>query len=176
MEAFAAILTACLAGSVHDFFAAKAWVESRGRTEARNDDDGGPARRAARRLLADGRIADCGLDLDSYAFSGGLFGQIPAIAAASMPEAKSECAEPVRVHEPAWALRAAVEYAARLQRWPSYRAEPTWETLWLGFRAPALMAHPDHPKARIALQNMKRGLRATGGTLKGRPPSFGSSR
>lgn len=176
VAAIALALASAIPPGFADFFAAKSYVESRHNPRAVNQRDGGPALQAAERLRSSGRLPECGYPLEDYAWSGGLYGQIPALALVVAFEGTDEvCEDPKRLHEPAFALRTALAYARKLQQWKAYRKNPSWETLWLGFRAPALMGDHEHPKAQISLANLKKGLRATGGKLRGRPPRIARS-
>jgi len=161
-------------GELATFLRAKAYVEARGNPLALNRHDADAGRRAARRLRREGRLPDCGRSADEYAFSGGLYGQLPAIAIVVSHETigTDVCEDPVAVFDANKSTRMAVAYAARLQRRREYREHPSWKTLWLGFRDPDLMSDRGHSLASRGLRNMKKGLRRTGGRLRHKPPSL----
>jgi len=159
-------------GELAVFLRAKAYVEARGNPLARNDGDGRAAVRAAARLRSGGRLPDCGRPIEEYGYSGGLFGLIPALVIVVSAETTGSdiCEDPRAVFDGARATELALTYGATIQRRKSYRQSPTWESLWLGFRSPSLPGNPGSSKAVISLSNMSKGLRRTGGHLRGTPP------
>jgi len=171
----AAIQDVELSQDAHAWLLAKSWIESRGNDQAVNLGDGAAAMQAAERLQGDGRLPRC-RPLEEYAFSGGAWGLIPAIflvvAYPNNPEML--CADPRIVLSPRESLAMVLAYAGRLQKKPEYRANPTWETLWLGFQRPAFMGDRTSERAQKSLENMREGLARYGASqiAQKKPPIF----
>ena len=162
-------------GDAQKWLLAKAWIESRGNDQAVNVGDGPAARQAAERLQNDGRLPRC-RNLDEYAFSGGPWGLIPAIflVVAYPDDDAMKCSDPRIVLSPREALAMVLAYAGRLQKRPDYRANPTWENLWLGFQRPGFMGDRSSDRAQKSLANMRKGLAKYGALdiATKKPPTF----
>jgi len=87
------------------------------------------------------------------------------------------CASPTIVLDPRESLAMVLAYAGKLQKWASYRADPTWETLWLGFQSPSFMGNRSSTRAQKSLSNMRKGLAHVGRSdlADKTPPSFPAS-
>ncbi len=173
-----AISEAGVSGDTADWLLAKAWIETRLNPSKVNKGDGPAALQAAQRLKSEGRLPDCRPDQD-YAFSGGAWQLIPAIfLVVSYPKNEQMlCAPPSIVLDPREALAMVLAYAGRLQKKSSYRADPTWRTLWLGFQNPKFMGDDSSERAQKSIANMRKGLAHVGrADLENkRPPSFDDS-
>lgn len=146
-----------------DWLLAKAWIETRLNPYKINRGDGPAGKKAAQRLKSEGRLPDCRPDHE-YAFTGGAWQIMPAIfLVVAYPEDEQMlCASPTIVLDPRESLAMVLAYAGRLQKWASYRADPTWETLWLGFQSPSFMANRSSTRAQKSLSNMRKGLAHVG--------------
>jgi len=84
------------------------------------------------------------------------------------------CSDPRIVLSPRESLAMVLAYAGRLQKKPEYRANPTWETLWLGFQRPAFMGDRTSERAQKSLENMREGLARYGASqiAQKKPPIF----
>ena len=158
-----AISDAGVSGDTADWLLAKAWIETRLNPAKINTGDGPAALKAARRLKSEGRLPDCRPD-NEYAFSGGAWQIIPAIflVVAYPKDEAMLCSSPKIVLDPREALAMVLAYAGKLQSWSSYRANPTWKTLWLGFQSPSFMADDSSARAQKSIANMRRGLSHVG--------------
>jgi len=173
-----AINDAGVSGDTADWLLAKAWVETRLNPSKVNTGDGPAALQAARRLKSEGRLPDCRPDQE-YAFSGGAWQLIPAIfLVVSYPKNEQMlCSPPSIVLDPREALAMVLAYAGRLQKKSSYRADPTWKTLWLGFQNPKFMGDDSSERAQKSIANMRKGLAHVGRSdlENKRPPTFEDS-
>jgi len=159
------------------FARAKAWVESRGNPLAVNYQDGAASVAAFRRLQEQGRL-NCGRSEDEYRFSGGLFGLLPSTAIVNAyRKTPLECLDPRAVFDVRESVALFLSYLGALQRRSAYAADPTWETLWLGNRSPALMpfSQRETEQARKSLRNFRRALDALNidrGLMRRKPPKL----
>jgi len=160
-----------------DWLIAKAWVETRLNPAKINTGDGPAALKAAKRLKSEGRLPDCRPDAE-YAFSGGAWQIIPAIfLVVGYPKDEAMlCSSPQIVLDPREALAMVLAYAGKLQGWSSYRQNPTWKTLWLGFQSPSFMADDTSERAQKSIANMRKGFDHVGRSdlETKRPPAFSS--
>ncbi len=147
----------------HDWLLAKSWIETRWNPAKQNFNDGPRAIQAAERLRDENRLPTC-RPLSEYGFSGGAWQIIPAIfLVVAYPNNEAMlCADPRIVLNPRESLAMVLAYAGKLQTWSSYKANPTFETLWLGFQSPSFMADRSSARAQKSLKNMRKGLERIG--------------
>jgi len=146
-----------------DWLLAKSWIETRWNPKKQNFGDGAKAIEAAERLRREGRFPTC-RPLNEYGFSGGAWQIIPAIflVVAYPKDEAMLCADPRIVLDPRESLAMVLAYAGKLQTWASYKENPTFETLWLGFQSPSFMANRNSARAQKSLENMRKGLERIG--------------
>ncbi len=146
-----------------DWLLAKSWIETRWNPAKQNFGDGPSAIQAAKRLRNEGRLPAC-RPLSEYGFSGGAWQIIPAIfLVVAYPNNEAMlCADPRIVLNPRESLAMVLAYAGKLQTWSSYKENPTFETLWLGFQSPSFMANRSSARAQKSLENMRKGLERIG--------------
>lgn len=168
----AAIRDAGVPSDAVKWLKAKSWIESRGNNSAINWDDGPYALKASQRLRSEGRLCPS-RSPDEYAFTGGPWGLMPSVFIVTAYGSQA-CLTPQAVFSPREALAMVLAYAGRLQRSAAYKANPTWETLWLGFQRPAFMGDRSSDRAQKSLENMRAGLARYGASkiAKRRPPKF----
>ena len=163
-----------------DFLVAKAWVESRWNPySARGVQPGAPvwlekinhgpndaysARQAYDRQVQRGVFESSPWPADRYTFgSYGLWQLMPANALASSFEGTQyENLDPWSHFMPSRQMAMAVDYNLGLMKRGSYKADPTWRTIYAGWSAPSNMDKQDTAKVQAALERFGRGLDASG--------------
>jgi len=175
-----------------DFLLAKAWIESRGNPlRGRGITDGAPknaqmiessseasaAGKAYDRQVERGAIVGSVWGRKSWSFgSGGLFAMLPANAVVvayrgTDLQGVAEAYDPWSVFEPRKAIALAVAYNQSLRKWAGFKADPTWENLHAGWRAPGNMGDPQSVGYQKSAENFREALAAVG-----LPASFAKKR
>lgn len=174
--------SAGIPGDWADFLVAKAWVESRwnpyssrgvppGQAPQVPEDkirigpnDAAAAKQAFERQRERGFFADLRWPVERYTFGTfGLWQIIPANGlVVAFGDTPYENLDPWSHYMPERQIAIAVAYNLSLQRRSSYKANPTWATLYAGWSRPGNMDDLSDPKVQAALARFADGLAAAG--------------
>jgi hypothetical protein len=106
------------------------------------------ARRAHQRAVDEGRLTGCPWPASAYTWgSGGWFGMLPANAWHAYTNTTLRCRHPWYLLHPVDHVVVAIEFARRLTGWSTFKADPTWLTLRVGWGNPSAMADPARREA-----------------------------